>query len=388
MSDADIKAGYRKHNSFVAFRQQDSEHESAILARLIRVCARADLVNQLSQAHRGILGSALTDLSDDTDVSERPMFRLSPNVVHEINTLPDEVLPRYVVHRYRYELFPYLHVVDEYPPYLQIEPTSVCNYRCVFCYETDPTFTKKSNGYMGHMSLDLFKRVIDQAEGNIEFISLASRGEPLLCQEIEQMLAYTRGKFLNLKMNTNASLLDENKCHAILQSGIKTLVFSADAAEEPLYSKLRVGGHLDKVLANIERFKKIKETQYSESSIILRVSGVKFSEAQNMASMEKLWGDLVDQVAFVAYNPWENTYSQAPSGIDAPCSDLWRRMFVWWDGKVNPCDVDYKSTLATGGLDAAALSEVWTSDNYARLRSAHLMQGRGKIEPCRRCTVI
>ena len=32
---------------------------------------------------------------------------------------------------------------------------------------------------MGQMTLDLFKKVIDQAQGNIEFISLASRGEPL-----------------------------------------------------------------------------------------------------------------------------------------------------------------------------------------------------------------
>ena len=41
---------------------------------------------------------------------------------------------------------------------------------------------------MGHMKLDTFKLVIDQAEGNIEFISLASRGEPLICREIEKML--------------------------------------------------------------------------------------------------------------------------------------------------------------------------------------------------------
>ena len=68
--------------------------------------------------------------------------------------------------------------------------------------------------------------------------------------------------FLNLKLNTNASLLDERKTHAILQSGVKTLVFSADAAEEPLYSQLRVGGKLDQVLANVERFQKIRHTQY------------------------------------------------------------------------------------------------------------------------------
>ena len=72
---------------------------------------------------------------------------------------------------------------------------------------------------MGHMKLEVFKSLIDQAEGNIEFISLASRGEPLLCPDIKEMLAYTRNKFLNLKINTNASLLDENMSHAILQRG-------------------------------------------------------------------------------------------------------------------------------------------------------------------------
>ena len=41
------------------------------------------------------------------------------------------------------------------------------------------------------------------------------------------MLVYTRDKFFNLKINTNASLLDEKISHAILESGVKTLAFSA-----------------------------------------------------------------------------------------------------------------------------------------------------------------
>jgi len=379
---------YRKHNSFIAFRQQDTGAESAILQRIAACCAREELTAALSAAHRDVLSRAVGDLTAPGNGSEGPVFRLSPNVAHEIDTLPDEALPRYLVHRYRYEIFPDRHIVDAYPPYLQIEPTSMCNYRCVFCYETDRTFTRKSNGHMGFMPLDTFRRAIDQAEGNIEFISLASRGEPLLCPDIEPMLAYTCGKFLNLKMNTNASLLDEKKAHAILQSGIKTLVFSADAAEEPLYSQLRVNGHLDQVLANIERFRSIKETQYPDSNIVTRVSGVKFSDAQKIDSMETLWGGLVDQVVFVAYNPWENTYKRAPSEVAAPCTDLWRRMFVWWDGKINPCDVDYKSTLSVGNLANANLSEQWNSAAYTKLREAHLTQARGSVEPCRRCTVV
>ena len=238
------------------------------------------------------------------------------------------------------------------------------------------------------MSLDLFKKVIDQAEGNIEFISLASRGEPLICPDIIKMLEYTRGKFLNLKINTNASLLDEKKCHAILSGGVKTIVFSADAASEPLYSKLRVNGNLEKVLKNIENFKKIHETEYSSNPIITRVSGVKFDNSQDLKSMEKFWGNLVDQVAFVNYNPWENSYDKEPNNIKAPCSDLWRRMFVWWDGKVNPCDVDYKSILSVGTFPDNSLSKHWNSESYNNLRSAHQNNNRSKISPCNSCTVI
>jgi len=238
------------------------------------------------------------------------------------------------------------------------------------------------------MTLDLFKHIIDQAVGNVEFLSLASRGEPLICKDIVPMLEYARGKFLNLKINTNASLLNEAKCHAILAGGVKTVVFSADAADEPLYSKLRVNGKLSTILENIELFQKIRQTEYSSLPIITRVAGVKVSDEQDLDSMHKVWGDLVDQVAFVQYNPWENVYSQPSSGLDAACSDLWRRMFVWWDGKTNPCDVDYKSTLSVGSVSNYQLNKLWRSSIYDEIRNLHINKKRGDKKPCSACTVI
>ena len=118
---------------------------------------------------------------------------------------------------------------------LIIEPTNTCNLRCTFCFVTEG-MTREG----GFMEFDLFKKIIDQAENNIEFLSIASRGEPLVCKEIVPMFKYTEGKFLNLKLNTNASLLNENSCHAILSGGVKTVVFSADAADAKLYSKLKM----------------------------------------------------------------------------------------------------------------------------------------------------
>ena len=104
--------------------------------------------------------------------------------------------------------------------------------------------------------------------------------------------------------------------------------------------------------------------------------------------MEAVWGELVDQVAFVTYNPWENTYERPINDITTPCSDLWRRMFVWWDGTVNPCDVDYRSTLAVGAVRRDRLSELWRGEKYDALRAAHLDRKRSAVSPCNRCTVV
>ncbi len=65
------------------------------------------------------------------------------------------------------------------PPYILIEPISTCNLRCPFCFQTDPTFTKKP--YMGIMDFVLFKKIIDECDQiGVGAITLASRGEPTL----------------------------------------------------------------------------------------------------------------------------------------------------------------------------------------------------------------
>jgi len=382
-----MKKVYKKFDSFVGLRYKKKYHLKDLLVKLkILLNNKKNLIN-LQKEELNIIKKIKEDLFEK-DSKNHPKFILTANVIKEIDTISETNLPRYFAHRYRYEIYPQVNKIDNYPPYLQIEPTSICNYRCVFCYQTDNKFNKRSTGFMGHMKLETFKEIIDQAYGNVEFISLASRGEPLLCPEFKDMLKYTRDKFFNLKINTNASLLDEKMAHAILESGVKTLVFSADAASKKLYDELRVNGDLNKILKNIKKFQDIKVKKYPDSKIITRVSGVKVNTKQNLDEMENFWGSLVDQVAFVDYVPWENVYISKLSKVKTPCSDLWRRMFVWWDGKVNPCDVDYKSELSVGNIFDNNISELWKSKEYNSLRKKHLSKLRSKISPCNKCVLV
>lgn len=377
---------YEKHNSFAGIRHKT--HLPNVLNRIERMQQKMDTMD-VDEKMKAVIQQACGELHGKADVhGSHAAFMLHSNVIEEINRLHDNELPRYLFYRFRYETYPQRKILDNFPPCLQVEPASVCNYRCIFCYQIDKEFTKKGNGHMGMMALSTFKRIIDEAEGKCEAITLASRGEPFACPDIKEMLAYTRGKFLALKLNTNASLLDEEKCHAILEAGVSTLVFSADAAAEPSYSQFRVGGNLERVLENVKMFKRIKESHYADSRMITRVSGVKVPGTPELDEMEKFWGELVDQVAFVNYNPWENAYVAPENDIVTPCSDLWRRMFVWWDGTVNPCDVDYMSTLTPGNIEENSLSELWLSEGYMQLREKHREKRRRDCSPCKGCVLV
>ena len=310
---------------------------------------------------------------------------LTKHELLEFKKLKEKDYARYLIYRYKYNMYPKLKIVDQYPPCVQIEPTSICNFRCVMCYQADRTFSSKSQGFMGHMPIDLFKKCIDELEGNVEAITFASRGEPTLNQKIFEMIEYSNGKFLGLKINTNASMLNEKLIHKLLSSSIQTIVFSIDAKDKESYEKIRINGDFDKTIRNLELFNNIREKHYNRGDKIVRISGVKINKDQNISDMKKKWGDVADIIAFTNYTPWESSYENDINDITSACSELWTRMFVWWDGKVNPCDYDYKSYLSKWNIKTVSITDVWNSKEYNLLRSQHLNSQRDKIEPCKRC---
>lgn len=357
-----------------------------------RLCALAatPASERLSAAHRGIVDTVLE--SYHRVASGEPLeprhFVLGGHELLEYDLLAEADVLRYVVYRYRYNKFPDLKLVDEYPPCLQIEPTSVCNFRCVMCYQSDESFSGKRSAFMGNMTLELFRTLVDQCAGNVEAVTLASRGEPLVHPQIVEMLDYCRGKFLGFKLNTNASLLNERNIHALLSGGLQTLVFSIDATDKELYESIRVGGKFERLLKNLELYSNIRKRHYPQDRTIVRISGVKINERQDIAAMEARWCEFADSVSFTTYRPWEDTYHNPVNRIGEACTEFWRRMFVWWDGVVNPCDTDYKSTLSRWNASREGISAIWTSDAYHAFRDAHLAGRRGQLEPCQRCVVV
>ena len=218
------------------------------------------------------------------------------------------------------------------------------------------------------MSIELFKKCIDELEGNVEAITFASRGEPTLNQKIFEMIEFANNKFLGLKINTNASMLNEKLIHKLLSSSIQTIVFSIDAKDKKSYEQIRVNGNFEKTIRNLELFNNIRDKYYDRNDKIVRISGVKINKNQNISDMKKKWGNIADIIAFTNYTPWESSYDNEVNNITSACSELWTRMFIWWDGKVNPCDYDYKSYLSKWNLKDQKITDVWNSKEYNSLK--------------------
>ena len=295
---------------------------------------------------------------------------------------------RYINFRFFFEQVSLKKIETDYPPYLLIEPVSTCNLRCPFCFQTDKTFTKKP--FMGTMKLDLFKNIIDQAnELGVGAITIASRGEPTLHKDLGEMLKYAKSKenIFEIKLNTNATKLTEGLCNQIFESEVNQVVISADHYEKKTFEELRKNSNFETIVKNVKLLFETRK-KFKNPLTEIRVSGIDFYKSTNKNIFRDFWIKISDDVTIGdALERWD-TYNNKPHPeINDPCENLWDRMYIWFDGKVNPCDADYKSYLSYGNVNEFSIKKLWNSKIIKNIRNKHITNQRSEIDPCNKCGV-
>jgi len=328
-----------------------------------------------------------TSLSIDAEIRAEVLRHLTDIVANQeiewLNVHEPEAWLEYLVFRYKFKYYPLEKRLEDFPLHLLIEPTPLCNLSCPMCFQSDDTFRRSHR--MGMIDLEFFKDLIDQAYTHkCAALTLASRGEPTLHAQLGEMLFYCRGKFLELKLNTNAVCLNEELAHQILEAGVDIVVFSVDSYESKEYEKYRQGASFDKVLSNIERFARIRSSHAQYKKTATRIHGVYMGGGQSKEKFLKFWEDRVDSVVFKEAIPRWDTYNNEVIAQSKPCKLLWERMYVWFDGICNPCDFDYKSKLCVGNAKKESLAKIWKAEPYMRLRR---LASRKEAFPCDRCNL-
>ena len=202
------------------------------------------------------------------------------------------------------------------------------------------------------------------------------------------MLEYCTGKFIELKMNTNATLLNDKLIHQILKSGVTDLVFSVDSYYKEEFESLRVNANFEKVVENIKKFKSIKDEFYSNSSCITRASGVQVSEKQDAKKFEKFWKEYVDFVIMVRMlDRWDLYNNTKDMAATTPCHYLGRNLSIYFDCSVNPCDIDYEGKLSVGSVKDSTIHKLWNGEKYRQIFDMHKNNNRQNYFPCDRCPV-
>jgi radical SAM protein with 4Fe4S-binding SPASM domain len=296
---------------------------------------------------------------------------------------------KYIIFRYKFYIAGKNKINLGYPPYLLIEPVSTCNLRCPFCFQTDKSFTKKP--FMGVIDFDFFKKIVDQADKlETGAITLASRGEPTMHKQYIEMLEYINQKenIFEIKTNTNGTYLTEKMCHAIFKNNVTQLIISSDHYIKEDYERLRLGSNFEKVVKNVDMLFNIRKEFYPDSFTEIRISGIDNERNLDREKFKNFWIKRCDHVtASFPLERWNTYENEVLPNIKDPCENLWDRMYVWFDGKVNPCDADYKSYLSYGSAKEYDLKELWNNKAISKTREQHTKKNRNEINPCDRCGV-
>ena len=300
-----------------------------------------------------------------------------------------EKIIKYLTFRYKFYIAGKNKINLGYPPYVLIEPVSTCNLRCPFCFQTDKSFTKKP--FMGVIDFDFFKKIVDQAdELETGAITIASRGEPTMHKKFIQMLEYMDQKenIFEIKTNTNGTFLTDKICHAIFKNNVTQVVVSSDHYIKEDYERLRLGSNFEKVVKNVDMLFNIRKEYYPDSLTEIRISGIDNDKNLDREKFKEFWIKRCDHVtAMFPFERWNTYENEILPEIKDPCENLWDRMYVWFDGKVNPCDADYKSYLSYGNAKEYSLKKLWNNKVISNTRNQHLNKDRTKINPCDRCGV-
>lgn len=254
---------------------------------------------------------------------------------------------------------------------LQVEPTNACNLDCKICMRRN--FQRP----VRFLPLDEFTKIL--ASGNFGYVGLHGWGEPLLNQQLFDMVEYAESKGVSTNLTTNATLLEDNM-DGILKSGLREIAFGV--YEKELFTKVipqierliqekgrrnfdRPKTYLDITIYkdNLEQITELVglAPELGIDAVILHrlfnVYGVDPSakyitaeeERELFARLRRLAGSLKLEL----YLPHKHSY---------PCRIVNRSIFVTVEGKVSPCtylpDV-YLGDAMEQGVDKVMQSRVY-----------------------------
>lgn len=284
-----------------------------------------------------------------------------------------------------------------------IDPLNVCNLRCPLC----PTGRGELRRPRGKMSLEDFKRIMDQIAPYAYSVELYNWGEPFLHPQIFEMIRYASERKISVQLSSNLNYFDEEMAEQAVASDLARLLVSVDGATQETYEKYRRGGRLEVVLRNLRLLVEAKRRAGSFTPFITLRTLINRYNEHELDQLRQLAADLgVDSFStgpiFVntrdrrqveEWLPEDERLSYYDYSVEHleniwHCADLWENLTINWDGGIAPCCWLQDPVHDFDNAFTKPLREIWNGNVYVSSRRVFSLGGsrKGPVQTiCTRC---
>jgi radical SAM protein with 4Fe4S-binding SPASM domain len=229
----------------------------------------------------------------------------------------------------------------------------------------------KENKQEGFMDLGLYQKLIDEAKGFVNWVTLCISGEPLLHPVFPYMVRYAKENGIKTYVSTNATMLNNDLSQALLSAGLDWISFSFDGCTKKTYERIRQGADFEKTLDKIKHFLTWKDILQTKTRVEIQIlimdeAGIKDYQENIAAFKARFKGLPLDLIQVRQPSTWGRTFMHTKkfqpkklSRIFSPCSYLWSSLHVLWDGRVVACTSDFFGDNVLGKFPDNTLKEIW-----------------------------
>jgi len=285
------------------------------------------------------------------------------------------------------------------PRSVKIELTARCNFRCSFCATGYKLRDKRD------MDWDFYLKLIDDLkEAGVEELGMFYLGESFLLPWLPDAIQAAHDKeFEYIFLTTNGSLATPEKVQACMSSGLNSLKFSLNYADEAQFVDVaQVKGNLfHAMVENVKAARKIRDEGGYNCGLYGSYINYDGEQGERMREMVAELEPYLDEVyALPLYSQadlvsvdekergWEIKGGN-PGRAEAmrpavPCWSLFTEARVTHDGFLSACCFDHDGRFRMGDLKEQSFMDAWNCLSFQDLRGAHL-SGNVSNTVCKDC---
>jgi len=186
-----------------------------------------------------------------------------------------------------YEIAKGCYILNSKPRVLTLELTNKCNLKCIMC---------EYKNIKKHWEIP--KKIYDELLQIIPYLEnlILQGGEVFLYKGILNILKIAVKEKVSVEIVTNGLLLNEEIINVLIK-GNNIITFSIDSIKKNIYESIRINGKFEKLIENLDKLIKIKET--NNSNIILRL---------HMVVMRRNYKEIEEIINFAAKYGFNEVY--------------------------------------------------------------------------------